>query len=73
MQRTLEYKLKRAGIKSSPEKIREAINSMNFAKIKIEGRDYLVKTKSKDLANKIIRALRIKPMKNVISHDELKI
>jgi len=73
MLRTLEYKLKRAGIKSSPDKIREAINSMNFAKIKIEGRDYLVKTKSKDLANKIIRALRIKPMKNVVSYDELKI
>jgi len=68
--RTLEFKLKRAGEKASPEKIREALNSLNFAEVEIEQTKYLVKTKAMDLAKKILRIMRIKAPKNITPADE---
>ena len=68
--RTLELRLQNAGIKASPEKIREAINSMNFAKVEIDGKDYYIKTKGVDLSNKILRLLRMKQPNNVIAADD---
>lgn len=68
--RTLELRLQAAGIKASPEKIREAVNSMNFAKVEIDGRAYYIKTKGADLNNKILRLLRIKQPNNVIAADD---
>jgi transposase len=68
--RTLELRLQNAGIKASPEKIREAINSMNFARVEIDGRAYYIKTKGVDLSNKILRLLRMKQPNNVIAADD---
>ena len=68
--RTLELRLQNAGIKASPEKIREAINSMNFAKVEIDGRAYYIKTKGADLSKKILRLLRMKQPNNVIVADD---
>ncbi|MDN5365648.1 MAG: hypothetical protein PWP44_851, partial [Thermacetogenium sp.] len=68
--RTLELRLQNAGIKASPEKIREAINSMNFAKVEIDGKAYYIKTKGVDLGNKILRLLRMKQPNNVIAADD---
>jgi len=35
-ERTVEFKLKEAQEKASPEEIREALNSLNFAEVEIE-------------------------------------
>jgi transposase len=70
LERTLEFKLKRAGEMASPDKICEAINSMNFAEVEIEQKNFFIKTKGTDLSSKILRVLRIKPPKNVIPAEE---
>lgn len=57
--------MKQAGEAASPEEIREAINSLNFAQVEIEETDYLIKTKAPSLANKILRVMRMKSPKNV--------
>ncbi|NSW83133.1 MAG: IS1634 family transposase [Syntrophothermus sp.] len=68
--RTLEFKLRKAEVEASADAIREAMNSMNFAKVEIDERDYLIKTRGTDLSNKILRLLRIKPPPNVLPADE---
>lgn len=70
LERTLEFKLKKAGETASPDKIREALNSMNFAEVEIEQKRFFIKTKGTDLSSKILRILRIKPLKNVIPVEE---
>ncbi|NPV43798.1 MAG: IS1634 family transposase [Firmicutes bacterium] len=70
LERTLEFKLKKAGETASPDKIREALNSMNFAEVEIEQKKFFIKTKATDLSSKILRILRIKPPKNVIPVEE---
>ena len=68
--RTLELKLKQSGENASPEEIRKALNSLNFAKVEIEDTDYLIKTKAPKLANKILRVMRMSSPKNVIPAKE---
>jgi transposase len=72
LERTLEYKLKMNGIMMSPNKIREALNSMMFTEVEINGQLYLIKMKLSEGANKILRVLRIAPPKNVLSIEEAK-
>jgi len=67
----LEFALKKSGKAVSPEKIREALNSMTFAKLEIEQKEFFIKTKGTELSNKILRLLRIKPLKNVTPAEEL--
>lgn len=72
LERTLEFKLARAGVEGvSPERIREALNTLNFAEIEIEGRKLLIKTKGTELSSKILKAMRIKHPKNVSTPEEL--
>lgn len=73
LERNLEFRLKKSGEKASPEKIREAINSLNFAKVSLNGRKYFIKTKSSDLAKKILLILKIKPPKNITPVDEFRL
>ncbi|MBE3579089.1 MAG: IS1634 family transposase [Caldanaerobacter subterraneus] len=72
LERTLEYKLKTNGIMMSPNKIREALNSMMFTEVEINGQLYLIKMKLSEGATKILRVLRIAPPKNVLSIEEAK-
>ena len=73
LERTLEFKLKKANLEASPQKIQEVLNSMNFAevKVKIEKRNFLIKTKVDSLGNKILRLLHIKSPKNITPAREL--
>ena len=73
LERNLEFRLKKSGEEASPEKIREAINSLNFAKVFLNGRKYFIKTKSSDLAKKILLILKIKPPKNITPVDEFRL
>jgi transposase len=71
LERTLEFKLKKAHLSVSPQQIREALNSMNFAKVKIKQKKFFIKTKFNSLGNKILRLSYIKPPPNVIPTSEL--
>ena len=66
LERTLEFNLKRNDTPLSPLQIREAINSLLFTEIEIQGEPYLIKMKPADGANKILRLLRIAPPKNLL-------
>jgi transposase len=70
LERTLELKLKDGETQASPEKIRAALNSMQFAEIELHGDKFFVKTKSKELSSKILRKLKIQPPKNIIPATE---
>lgn len=70
LERTLEFKLKNADIHASPQKIRDALNSMQFAEIELHENTFMVKTKSDELASKILRELRIQPPKNIFPATE---
>ncbi len=73
LERELEFRLRKAAIPFSAEKIKDALNTLNFAKVDIEGRTYFIKTRAASLANKILRLLKIKPPKNITSEEELKL
>jgi len=53
LERTLEFVLRGAGIDASPQAIQEALNSLNFAEVEVEGQRFLIKTQSSDLSKKI--------------------
>ncbi|MHC2995695.1 MAG: hypothetical protein IBV53_09370 [Candidatus Atribacteria bacterium] len=71
LEKTLEFKLKKANLSASPQEIREDLNSMNFAEVEIEQKKFFIKTNLNSLGNKILRLLRIKPPKNVTPTTEL--
>jgi len=68
---TLASKLKRANLPTSPQQIREVLNSINFAEVKIEKRKLLIKAKFESLCNKILKLLHVKPPKNITRTNEL--
>jgi len=69
--RHLEYKLAKNSIPASADRIRDALNSLNFAKVTLNGSSYFIKTKAEDLAYKILRILKIPSPKNIIPVEEL--
>lgn len=69
--RHLEYKLAKNSISASADRIREALNSLNFAKVTLKGSSYFIKTKAEDLAYKILRILKIRSPKNITPVEEL--
>lgn len=71
LERTLEFKLRENQISATPDKIREAINAMQFAAIEWDNQRLFVKTKGTELGSKILRMLRIQPPKNVTPVNEV--
>lgn len=71
LERALENKLKKSGIETSPEKIKQAINSLEISEIQLGDQIYYLKSKHQPLAGKILKALRIKHLKNVSAREEL--
>jgi len=70
LERALELKLKEKNIEFSPERIKEALNSMNFAEVLYQNEKYLLKTNALELSRKILNALSIKPFKNILPLKE---
>jgi len=71
LERHLEYKLAKNGISASADKVRNALNSLNFAKVTLGESSYFIKTKAEDLAHKILRILKIASPKNITPAEEL--
>ena len=71
LERKLENQLINEGItEASPEKTREALNSLEFAEVELNNNKYYIKTKGTDLSNKILKTMHIQPFKNVLTPDE---
>jgi len=71
LERHLEYKLYKNNIAASADKIRDALNSLNLAKVTAKDSCFFIKTKAEDLAYKILRVFKIQPPKNVTPVSEL--
>ena len=74
MERKLELLLsdvKKAEESVSPEKIREALKSMQLAQVVLDGDEVFIKTKNDQLANTIFKILKLKIPKNLNKKDEL--
>ena len=73
MERTLENMLKREKdeISSSPNKIQEALNTMQLASVCTNGEELFIKAKNDPLCNKIFKILRIDLPHNISSKEEL--
>jgi len=70
LERALENKLKLNQEAASPERIREALNSLEVSEIKLGERRYYLKSKNHPLASKILNILRIKHLRNVTAKEK---
>jgi transposase len=72
LERTLEQKLREKKITLSPEKIKEALNSLQLSLIEMDGNSYYLKGKVEKPASSILRAMRIKQPPNLLPADQFK-
>ncbi|AAM25266.1 transposase [Caldanaerobacter subterraneus subsp. tengcongensis MB4] len=70
LERTLEYSLRAKWKELSSDRIKEAIGSMNFVEIEINGKKYLIKQKIEEEAEDILKVMKIKAPKNFITYEE---
>ncbi|MCD6455821.1 MAG: IS1634 family transposase [Methanophagales archaeon] len=70
LERELELCLRRRDVDFSTERIKEALNKMEFSEIEIEGQKYFLKGKHNTLASKIFAILRIKQPLNLMSNEQ---
>lgn len=74
MERKLEMLLNDTDIKGlevSPERIREALNSMQLASVTLNGEEVYIKSKNLPLGNQIFKKLKIKLPKNISKSEEI--
>ncbi len=71
LERALEIRLRRHGIRVSPDRIRQALNSLEVSEIRLKDQHFYLKGKHDSLAAKIMRIMKIKPLNNVLSREEL--
>ncbi len=60
LERTLEIELKKNKIEYSPEKIRKALDDLQYSEIQVEGQTFYLRSPIEGLANDILRTLHIK-------------
>ena len=70
LERTLEKRLTSNNAVASPERIKEALNSLEVSRIKLGAQVYYLKSRNHSLASKILNILHIKHLKNVTSPEE---
>ena len=70
LERELELRLRRRRIDFSTERIKEALNKMEFSEIEIEEQKYFLKGKHNSLASKIFAVLKIKQPLNLLSEEQ---
>jgi len=70
LERELELCLRRRNVDFSAERIKEALNRMEFSEIEIEGQKYFLKGKHNSLASKIFAVLKIKQPANLMSNEQ---
>ncbi|MCF6268161.1 MAG: IS1634 family transposase [Melioribacteraceae bacterium] len=71
LERELEIRLRKREIEFSPNRIKEALNSMEFSNIQIEKESLYLKGKHNQLASKIFSTLRINQPNNLLDHAQV--
>jgi len=74
MERKLEMLLcdkNEDGLESSPERIREALNSMQLASVTLNNEEVYIKTKNQPLGSQIFKKLKLKLPKNINKKEEI--
>jgi transposase len=72
LERTLEFKLRQIAVQDvSPEKIREALNSLTLARINVNGEPFYIRAKSSPMAKQILQGLNIRQPKTAFPASEL--
>ncbi|MEA2065820.1 MAG: hypothetical protein U9O65_01765 [Thermotogota bacterium] len=67
----MEFRLKNKGIKASPNKIKDSLNSMKIVKLNHKGEQLYLKIPGDPLSNKILSAMKMASLKNVSKPYEL--
>ena len=71
LERRLELLLNEHEIENSPNKIRDALNSLQLANITLNGEEVYIKTKNHPLSNHIFKILKLKHPGNVSNREQL--
>lgn len=69
LERTLELELKRQQIEYSPQRIRKALDDLQYSEIVIEGQVFWIRSQIAGLANDILRTMKIKIPPNITPAD----
>jgi len=73
LERTLELKLAKNKLDLSPQKIKEALNSLQVSKVDIAGQEFYMKGKNNKDAAAILRKMKIKQPKNITPIADFKL
>lgn len=65
LERTLEIELRKREVEYSPERIRKALDSLQFSEVEIEEKNFFIRAPVKELANEILKAMKIKIPPNI--------
>lgn len=71
LERKLEMLLDEHEIENSPGKIREALNTMQLAKVTLNDETVYIKAKNQPLANHICKILKLKQPQNISNENQL--
>jgi len=71
LERELELRLRQREIEYSAEKIKRALNSMEFSEIEIEANKFYMKSKNESLGSKIFELLKLKTPKNLLTQQQV--
>lgn len=71
LERDLEIRLRKRDIEFSPERIKEALNTMEFSHIQLEKESLFLKGKHNELASKIFSSLRINQPNNLLAENQV--
>jgi len=71
LERSVELKLDEKQVPASAQAIAEALGSLEVSRLQIGEKDYYLKGANKPLANKILRALGVAPLKNLTETEAL--
>lgn len=72
LERDLEYTLLKNNKTKAPEQVKQAINSMEFTKIKIENKLYYLRSSHNKLASEIMAVLKIKQAGHLLDESQIK-
>ena len=71
LERELELRLRKRKIEYSSEKIKEALNSLEFSEIELEKELFFLKGKHENLASKILTILKIKQPGKLLTQEQI--
>jgi|GEM_PF-846113 len=70
LENRLVKKMERAGKKASPAKIREALNSLQFARFQTGDQSYLLRISGQEMSPDILRSFKISQPQNIVPEED---